>query len=850
MNTVSSSSTYSATTSAASSNGLSGLMSGMDTEAMVEKLLSGTQSKIDEQEALKQQTTWKQEIYREIISQLNTFQNTFFGSSSSTNLLSASFYNAMTAISKSDAFSVVASSSAATGTTKIQVTQLATSKVMTGETASGTLQGKIDLSVLEGKDGTEPITIDVYLNGVTKTLSLEGLKKGNSDAETYKAVQEALQKELNDAFGLKSTEDGIDSEGWVTVGLDSVEGTLTFNVNGEGNTLRIGGSSEGLNLLGLTSGASNKVNLNVELKDLNLGRQLSGTNFTFEINGESFSFSENATINEVMKAVNNSSAGVRMTYSDLDDTFKLEALSTGKGQQIETSDVEGNLLTSLFGGTTTESSNGVTRSDSLYLSSIQGGTTYGGDEFKGGTFSLTIDGKAVNLEIEEGTYTRDELMAKVNQALQDKGYSDVQLEKRGDTYTLKTGGKSVSFASVSSPDDEAAQSNLALAFGFNGVNNTATSTTKFSDLGIDPTQFGLDADATMTQENLDKIKDYINAKPENQDVKIVNITLENGELVVKTTGEGKLTFPPDLAALFKTSDGSGAVTVSPNPNDNVWGQDDSHIVEGQNAKVTINGVELERSSNTITANGLTITLKGTTNGEEETIETSRGTDQIVEGLKSFVEQYNSMIDKLRGYTDADATYKDYAPLTEAQKKEMTDREIELWEEKAKEGLLRNDSDITSFLSSMRSILYTKPEGADFALYQFGIETSSEWSDKGKLVIDEAKLRSMLESNPEAIQDLFLGEDGLATKMNETLKATANTSSGNPGTLVQLAGVKNTASAGSNTLSKRLDDIAEKLQDLKDQYESEKNRYWRMFNSMETAMSNLNSQSAWLSSQFG
>lgn len=845
MNTVSSSSTYSATTSAASSNGLSGLMSGMDTEAMVEKLLSGTQSKIDEQEALKQQTTWKQEIYREIISQLNTFQNTFFGSSSSTNLLSASFYNAMTAISKSDAFSVVASSSAATGTTKIQVTQLATSKVMTGETASGTLQGKIDLSVLDGKDGSTPITVDVYLNGVTKTLSLEGLNKNSSVAQ----VQEVLQDELNDAFG----------EGWIKVSEKTDEngtgtGTLQFTVGGNGNTVRIGGGSEGLNLLGLTSGASNKVNLNVELKDLNLGRQLSGTNFTFEINGESFSFSENATINEVMKTVNSSGAGVRMTYSDLDDTFKLETLATGTGQKIETSDVEGNLLTSLFGGTT-EASNkdAVFNGNTLYSSSIQGGTTYGGDEFKGGTFSLTIDGKAVNLEIEEGTYTRNQLMTKVNEALAAQGYADVKLKESGSTYTLETDGKSVSFASVSSPDDEAAQSNLALAFGFNGVNNTATSTTKFSDLGIDPTQFGLDADATMTQENLDKIKDIINANPDNNSVKIVNITLENGELVVKTTGEGELKFPPDLAALFKTADGSTSVNISFNGSKD-WNTDindpDSNVQGGKNSLVTINGVELERSSNTITANGLTITLKGTTNGEEETIETSRGTDQIVEGLKSFVEQYNSMIDKLRGYTDADATYKDYAPLTEAQKKEMTDREIELWEEKAKEGLLRNDSDITSFLSSMRSILYTKPEGADFALYQFGIETSSEWSDKGKLVIDEAKLRSMLESNPEAIQDLFLGEDGLATKMNETLKATANTSSGSPGTLVQLAGVKNTASAGNNTLSKRLDDIAEKLQDLKDQYESEKTRYWRMFNSMETAMANLNSQSAWLSSQFG
>ena len=93
----SSSSTY--VNNASSNKGFSGLASGMDTESMVEALLSGTQAKIDKQNALRQQTVWKQEIYREIITQMNTFQNKYFGSSSSTNFLSSTFFNAMNAVS-------------------------------------------------------------------------------------------------------------------------------------------------------------------------------------------------------------------------------------------------------------------------------------------------------------------------------------------------------------------------------------------------------------------------------------------------------------------------------------------------------------------------------------------------------------------------------------------------------------------------------------------------------------------------------------------------------------------------------------------------------------------------------
>lgn len=347
---------------------------------------------------------------------------------------------------------------------------------------------------------------------------------------------------------------------------------------------------------------------------------------------------------------------------------------------------------------------------------------------------------------------------------------------------------------------------------------------------------------------------------------------------------------------------------------NTEGAGSAAVTKGQNAIAEINGVMVERSSNTFTTAGMTITLNEPTEkmpvltdngdgswtdqdgvvyrlngdnqlvdkegklieayknmknldidedgyivnqdgdrvigGSTETITTSRNTDQIVDGLKNFVEKYNEMIDKLNTLIHEDATYRDYPPLTSAQKKEMSDREIELWEEKAQEGLYRNDSDISSFLQNMRMALYSKPEGSEYALYDIGIESSSEWRDYGKLEFNESKVRSMVESNPQAIQELFTNAtDGLSALMVNELKRTANTSSASAGTLVEKAGVPGKATNITNQMTQRLISINERIEELKKQYETEKTRYWRQFNTMEQALSNMNSQSSWLAMQF-
>ena len=132
MSSISSSSTYSVSSSYSTNKGLSGLVSGMDTDTLVEQMLSGTQSKIDKVEGERQQLLWKQEMYREIITSINSFHNSFFNSSfdasSANNLASADFFNSMisSVTSGSDAVKVISSSSdASVGDMDVIVEQLA-----------------------------------------------------------------------------------------------------------------------------------------------------------------------------------------------------------------------------------------------------------------------------------------------------------------------------------------------------------------------------------------------------------------------------------------------------------------------------------------------------------------------------------------------------------------------------------------------------------------------------------------------------------------------------------------------------------------------------------------------------
>ena len=261
-------------------------------------------------------------------------------------------------------------------------------------------------------------------------------------------------------------------------------------------------------------------------------------------------------------------------------------------------------------------------------------------------------------------------------------------------------------------------------------------------------------------------------------------------------------------------------------------------------------VELHRDSNTFTVDGLTIGVKGTfgeynTNGklvvdEDEAVEISADVDvdKLMDTIKSFVADYNEIVDMVN--TELTTKHeKDYTPLSSEQKSELSDDEIEKWEAKAKSGLLYGDSDLRSLSMDLRTVATSYV----WQLEQVGINVSSSYTDNGKLSIDETKLRSALEADPEKVQNLFTataGEDadgnpvynGVATNLKSVMDKYVKTlgSQETKGILIRKAGSKSSALSMTNN--------------------TYYDRYVKQFTSLETLISQMNSQSSYLSSMSG
>ena len=138
--------------------------------------------------------------------------------------------------------------------------------------------------------------------------------------------------------------------------------------------------------------------------------------------------------------------------------------------------------------------------------------------------------------------------------------------------------------------------------------------------------------------------------------------------------------------------------------------------------MTINGQIITRSSNNFTVNGISYTLHKVST-EPQKIAIKPDVDGIYDSINSFVDRYNELIDKINGKLSEEYN-RDYQPLTRQQKEAMSEKDIEKWEERAKTGLIRNDSILEKIVFSMRRGLFDKINGVDISLTNIGITTGS------------------------------------------------------------------------------------------------------------------------------
>lgn len=274
---------------------------------------------------------------------------------------------------------------------------------------------------------------------------------------------------------------------------------------------------------------------------------------------------------------------------------------------------------------------------------------------------------------------------------------------------------------------------------------------------------------------------------------------------------------------------------------------------GTNLEVEINGRVLESDGNTLDVDGTTFTFSGVAAGTEFDVEVKKDTSAIADVIKSFVEDYNKVIEEVYDYLD-EKPDKDYYFLADADKEELdlSEKQEEKWEEKAKQGILYHDSTISTVMSSLRTALMGSIKAADgstLSLATLGITTDSDYKEHGKLVLDEDKLNSAIAEYGDDISKLFGDStNGIMVKFDKALEAAIGTT-GNKGTLINKAGLEKGTTATDNAIYNQMKRITQKIKTLEDRYENEQNRLWKKYSAMESMLGQLNSQQSSFSSYF-
>lgn len=319
-----------------------------------------------------------------------------------------------------------------------------------------------------------------------------------------------------------------------------------------------------------------------------------------------------------------------------------------------------------------------------------------------------------------------------------------------------------------------------------------------------------------------------------------------GDTKVKATyDEGK-----NMFYLMTTNTGSeAAITITDSQFSDVSFLSNFSSAPGKNAIITFNGgSDIEFASNQFTFNNINFDLKRADPNATVNLSIDSDIDGIVDKIKSFVENYNAVMEKI-GTKLSEKRYRAFPPLTDEQKEAMKESDIEKWEEKAKSGLLSGDSLLSGLYSNIRIAASSaiEGEGKYRTLSSIGITTQS-WYDQGKLYIDEDKLRTALNEDLDGVIKMFTatkaadGSDGIATRLYSAVNNGMKT-------ITDKAGSSNSL-VDQSFLGKQIDEIDDRIDQMEDYLIRVEERYWAQFTAMESALQQMQSQSNWLASMLG
>ena len=327
----------------------------------------------------------------------------------------------------------------------------------------------------------------------------------------------------------------------------------------------------------------------------------------------------------------------------------------------------------------------------------------------------------------------------------------------------------------------------------------------------------------------------------------------------------KMTYVESLDRFeFTSTDGGGEKAVTGNIAAKLLGTEAKVISASTEASIRVkysNDTEmtLKSSTDSFSLDGLTIKVNESfSSGDPVTLSSKTDTDKVLSGIKDMIKDYNEIVELVNKEYSTKPN-RNYPPLTDEQKEDMSESEIKAWDEKAKTGMLFGDNDLSSLSNDLRSVILASGESL-VAFEAIGITSSSSWKDNGKLIIDEDKLRAAIDNDPANVQKLFSGEidaavkkisDGAADRIKKVMDTYAKTEGSPKGVLIEKAGnTLSPLSITNNAYYTQMKDIDIFVARLKERLQTEQTRYQKQFTNLETVISNLNSQSGWLAQQFG
>lgn len=810
------------------SNIISGLASGMDTEAMIEGMVQGYQQKITQLGQDRTMLQWQQSAYQSISDKLVEFSRKYMSyNSPATNLFSASFFNNAILTSANGTYADLVSATGKSSSTIVlnAVAQLAEAARYTHSASS------IDKSIVTKADGSITVVgdkVDLKDKMSQSTMSgsltltygnkevtldfgeLELFNKADGTLDTAK-FQTALQDKLKEQKITTSSGDQVSADTLIDVKVDS-NGTVTLSDKKDaGNNVHFSGATGDLKELITSTDAegTSSFTLNTTEKvvkeDATKAEYLSGKSFTVTFNGQTKTFTlpetnppptKNNEIKTLLQTELDKAFGekkIEVNYNDQGSfTFKVDG-----GNTFRITSPVGEVLGLGENGVTSYVDTGKTLGDLLGRTSDGAGL----NGLTGGELARAI-GDVTEIKDKDGKVTSR--VDSEGNTVDEQGFRLDKDGKRFQEYELTVNGVSIGKYNK----------DTALETVLNDINSN--------------TEAGVSVSFSKTT---------------NQFV-----------FTAKETGAG------------------GRVEIGGELGERLFGKvnvtDKDHYTAGQDAKftATINGQKMEfsRSSNTFDLDGMSITLNGTfevKDGETPvTFSSKTDTDKIIDVVKTMVEDYNAIVSEVKkAYSDMPLEKSDgsrYKPLTDEDKADMTESEIKAYEEKAKTGILFMDRDLSSLYSALRSAV--APGGSDGSfLRSIGIKTSYE-DGLTTLSLDENALREALEQNPDQVKDAFTkskengaASDGLMASIQKVTDRYAATTGATKGILIEKAGSKYSPSAAlNNTLLEQMKDIDKQVDKWQAKMSDKVDYYTNKFTQLEMLIAQMNSQSSSLAGMMG